>query len=253
MRCIAVDDEPLALALIKSYIERVPFLQLIGTYDSAYEALEVVQQQDIELVFLDINMPDLTGLQFIRSLSKPPAIIFTTAYQQYAVEGFELDAVDYLLKPYAFERFLKAVNKANRQTARPAAKPAAQPIAPAPATAAPAAPQPSAENSEEFIFIKVEHNILKLNLKEVFYIEAFKDYVKIHTNEARAVLTIKSMKAMEEMLEGKGFIRIHRSYIVSIEKIESMRNNRVMVKGKSFPVGENYKELFYEKVVKGKI
>lgn len=244
MKCIAVDDEPLALDLVKSYIQKVPFLELLGTFESSYEALEMVQQEEVELVFLDINMPDLTGLQFIRSLSKPPAIIFTTAYQEYAVEGFDLDATDYLLKPFSFDRFLKAVNKANRQLSRPA-KAASAP--------SPPASFPAQESQDEYVFIKVEHNILKLRLSDIFYIEAYKDYVKIYSGEAKPTLTIKSMKAMEEMLEDKGFIRIHRSYIVSIEKIESMRNNKVIVKGKSFPVGENYKEAFYEKVVKGRL
>lgn len=241
IKCIAVDDEPLALDLVESYIRKVPFLELVATCESAYEAMTVLKDNKIDLMLLDINMPDLSGIQFIKTLSHPPAVILTTAYEQYALEGYELDVIDYLLKPFSFERFLKAVNKVNRQPQLDSSAKNSD------------TQQPSAEIGHDYMLVRIEHNILKVNLDDIFYIEGFKDYVKIYTMADKPLLTIKSMKALEDMLLDKGFIRVHRSYIVSLKKIESMRNNRIRIKGKGIPVGESYRESFNKKFVDGKL
>ncbi len=241
IRCIAIDDEPLALNLVRGYIEKVPFLELLATCESAYEAMDMVKKSQVDLMLLDINMPDLSGIQLIRSLSHPPAVILTTAYEQYALEGYELNVIDYLLKPFSFERFLKAVNKVR----------ALQPLSAD--TNHTGRLQPPADSLHDYLLVRVEHHIVKVNLEDIHYIESYKDYVKIYTAAEKPLLTIKSMKALEDMLLDKGFIRVHRSYLVAFRKIDSFRNNRIMIRGKNIPVGENYRENFYEKFIRGKL
>ncbi len=233
INCIAIDDEPLALELLESYINKIPYLNLVGSYESSGDALSVINNESIDLIYLDINMPEINGLQLVKSLENAPKIIFTTAYDSFAIQGFELNAVDYLLKPFSFERFLIATEKVHERVSRN--KQLVQDI------------------SNDFIFIKIEHNILKVMLDEIYFIEGYKDYLKIHTSSKYPLLTLKSIKSIERVLQNKGFIRIHRSYIISINKIHSFRNGKIKIKEAYLPIGDNYKEEFHEKVLMGKI
>ncbi|MEM6844072.1 MAG: LytTR family DNA-binding domain-containing protein [Bacteroidota bacterium] len=234
MKCIGIDDEPLALSVIEDYVKRVPYLELVGVYENPFEALQAVNQQVIDIVFIDINMPGLSGLDLIKSLRNVPQVIFTTAYSEYAIEGFELDATDYLLKPFGFDRFLKAVNKASQSNTTPSTS--------------------SSDNSlSDFIFVHSEHHMIKISLADIHYIEGYKEYVKIHTNADRPILTIRSLKSLVEQLGNTLFIRIHKSYIIAIHKIQDIRNGKVKVKDKYLPIGESYKEVFNNVVLKGRI
>jgi DNA-binding LytR/AlgR family response regulator len=232
IRCIAIDDEKLALDLIEDDILKVPFLQLVKKCKSGIEALDVLQTEKIDLLFLDIRMPDITGIQFLKSLTHKPLVIFTTAYDKYALEGFELDVIDYLLKPYSFERFLKAVNKAQEYLAileKNLAHPAAGDIS----------------FSDQFIFVKSDYKLVKIEIAEIQYIESLKDYVKIVAG-GKPVLTLSSMKAIEEKLSGSDFIRVHRSFMVNIRKIQYIHRSFVMVGDKEIPIGDNYKDSFLQ-------
>jgi len=232
IRCIAVDDESLALDLIEDDIRKVSFLQLVKKCRSGLDALDVLQSEKIDLLFLDIQMPDISGIQFLKSLPHKPLVIFTTAYEKYALEGFELDVIDYLLKPYSFERFLKAVNKAQEHLSILEKKQA----------------QPAAEEisfSNQFIFVKSEYKLVKIEIAEIQYIESLKDYIKIVVG-GKPVVTLSSMKAIEDKLVAPDFIRVHRSFMVNIRKIQYIHRNFVMVGDKEIPIGDNYKESFLQ-------
>ncbi|MCW3119290.1 MAG: DNA-binding response regulator [Chitinophagaceae bacterium] len=223
MNCIAVDDEKLILDLLIDDIQKVPFLKLAGRCRNAMEAAEVLHKEPIDLIFLDIQMPGLSGLQFLQTLNNPPMVIFVTAYKGYALEGFNLNAVDYLLKPVSFERFLKACNKAyefyNLQQ-KPATK----------------------EKDPGYFFVYVEYNLVKVVVSEILYIEGMKDYVKIFiTSSSRPVITRTSMKAMEERLATHRFVRIHKSYIISADKITAIKRDLVCIDKIELPLSENYK------------
>lgn len=231
IKCIAVDDEPLALDLLEDNIKQVPFLQLVKTCRNAFEAIEVLQTEQIDLVFLDIQMPGLTGTQFVHSLPEQnkPLVIFITAYEEYAVEGFNLDVVDYLLKPVSFDRFLKAVNKVNEFL-----KFRQQGV------------QPTLTNNE-YLFVNADYSLVKVRLPEITYVEGLKDYVKIHlTTATRPVITRLTMKAMEETLPSDQFIRVHKSFIVSLDKVESIRNLKIKIGNAQIPVSEHYSEAFFK-------
>ncbi|MBW8687526.1 LytR/AlgR family response regulator transcription factor [Chitinophaga rhizophila] len=226
MRCIAVDDEPLALELLEDNIRQVPFLELVATCADAFEAIKVLQENTVDLIFLDIQMPGLTGLQFIQSLSHKPMIILITAYEKYALEGFELDVTDYLVKPVSLPRFIKACNKARElyqlrhQTA--AAAPGILP---------------------EFFFVNSDYSLLKINIAEIIWIEALKDYIRIHlTGSAKPVVTRLPLKQVEEQLPQARFIRIHKSYIIAVAHITAIRKNSVFIGTMELPVGDNYRE-----------
>ncbi|NBP70010.1 MAG: DNA-binding response regulator [Cytophagia bacterium] len=226
IRVVAIDDEPLALALIEDHIKKIPYLELIGSFYNPMDALDLIRQQSVDLLFLDINMPDIIGVDFVKGLTNPPKVIFITAYDYYAVQGFEVNAVDYLLKPVSFSRFLSSVERLKtNDTIKP--------------------------KKEDFIFVKSEHNILKVDLKSIEYIEGYKDYLKIYTDQPKPILTITTFKAIEQLLPDD-FLRIHKSYIVSINKIISFRNGKVLVKGKQLPIGDSYKEIFNKVVVEGR-
>ena len=233
--CAAIDDEPLALQLLDSFMQKVPYLESKGVFESGFDAIPLLKTDPVDLLFLDINMPDLTGIQFLQTLKNPPLVIFTTAYDEFALQGFELNALDYLLKPFSYDRFLKATDKAYELLDLKAK---------------------SAEHEkivDGYIFVKSEHNIIKIPLHEIRYIEGFKDYLKIYAAPTRPIFTLKSMKSMEHMLPPEQFVRVHRSYIVSIDKIHSFRNGRIKVGDKAIPIGELYKDAFHQKVVEGKI
>ena len=227
MNVIIVDDEPLALEVLETYVQQIPELQLVAKCNNALEANEALRNHEVDLMFLDIQMPQITGIEFLKSLDRPPMAIFTTAYADYAVEGFELSAVDYLMKPISLDRFMKAVNKAREQYDR---------------THEPASSQ---EDGSEFIFVKSDKKLVKLFYKDIIYIEGLKDYVIIRHESGRTI-TLQTMKSLEQKLPESTFKRIHRSYIVNLGKIKAVLGNMVEViekgQAKHIPVGKNYRE-----------
>ena len=239
IRCIAVDDEPLALGLVCAFIQQTPFLELVGRYESAVEALRAVHAEpDIKLLFLDIQMPDLTGLELARILKNGPRVIFTTAYNQFAVEGFRVDALDYLLKPFNYEEFLRAALKAKAYYERltPAAPPAS--VAATPAT-------PAAAPTENYLFLRVEYQLVRVDFDDILYVEGLKDYVKVMlASQPRPLLSLTSLRSLEEKLPTSQFMRIHRSYIVNLNRIHSVGRNLVQISDQSIPVSDAYREAF---------
>lgn len=243
INCIAVDDEPLALGLVSSFIEQTPFLNLVGKFSSAVEALKAIHQQKIDVIFLDIQMPDLNGIELARVLdnskTNKPRIIFTTAYNQFALEGYRVDALDYLLKPFNYEEFLHAANKAltycellrkSEETAPPSVV---------------AAPAVEDDIENEFLFLKVEYQLVRIALSDILYIEGLKDYVKVWLKSAeKPILSLTSLKSLEEKLPAKRFMRVHRSFIVSLDKINSITRNALQIGKVNITVGDQYKEAF---------
>jgi DNA-binding LytR/AlgR family response regulator len=229
IRCIVVDDEPLALDILSDYIEKVPALELVKATTSAFEALNLVQQNEADLVFLDVQMPELTGIQFLKIINGKCNVILTTAYPQYALDGYELDVVDYLLKPIAFDRFYKAVQKVQNNLSN------SQNTSTEPITA----------TTTNFIFVKTEHKIQKIYLDDILYIEGLKDYISIFTPSER-IITLQNMKKMEDALPSRQFIRVHKSYIIALDKIESIERSRIQIKNKIIPVGDTYRDSFFK-------
>jgi DNA-binding LytR/AlgR family response regulator len=241
--CLVIDDEPLARKGIAGYVEQTPFLSLAGVCKSALEAYDFLhhptdperEHRSADLLFLDIQMPDLTGTEFVRSLDHPPAVIFTTAYRDYAIEGFELNALDYLVKPISFQRFLKAANKAlsffemQKQVLQK---------------------QPGAEL--EYFFIKSDGQFIKIRLDDVLYFESEKDYVFIYTEQKR-YLTLLSLKQLEKELPTDRFLRIHRSFVVSLDKVDLLEGNHVVIKGKQIPVSRSVQDVIYKTLVEGRL
>ncbi len=232
LRCLAVDDEPYALQLIADDISKVPFLELVSTCSSPMEALEFLQKESVDLLFLDIQMPGLTGIQFLRSLEAPPLVILTTAFEQYALEGFELSVTDYLMKPIPFERFLKAVNKAYQQfTLRKGS-----------------AGETSLKGEGAFFFVHSEYREIKVFFNDILYVEGLKDYVKIFTaTQSPPILTRLNLKAIESKLPDRLFCRIHNSFIVALARIESSQKTQVFIQKKAIPIGEKYSADFRHK------
>lgn len=237
IRCLVVDDEPLALHIIEDYILKVPFLQLVKATTNPIEALTIVQQGEADLVFLDVQMPELSGIQFLKIANGKAKVILTTAYPEYALEGYELDVVDYLLKPIAFDRFFKAVQKV-QGVLQPSAK-------------IEKAPEPAQNDFlSDFIFVKSEHKIQKVYLRDILFIEGLKDYISIFTSGER-IITLQNMKKMEDALPERHFVRVHKSYIVSLNKIDSIERSRIWIGDKIIPVGDTYREEFF-KIIDGK-
>jgi two-component system response regulator LytT len=234
LNCIAVDDEPLALGLVCKFIQLTPFLNLVARFNSATEALKAIHEQKIDLIFLDIQMPDLNGIELARLLDNVPSqprVIFTTAYNQFAVEGFRVDALDYLLKPFSYEEFLRAAQKALNY-----AEMAGRQVLSAPA---------HAEPNDDYIFLKVEYQLVRVELKEILYIESLKDYVKVWLKgKDKALLSLTSLKALEEKLPTTRFMRIHRSFIISLENITSINRTAVHINKTIITVGDQYKDTF---------
>lgn len=241
IKCLVVDDEPLALHILEDYIAKVPFLELVKATTNPIEALTMVQEGNIDLVFLDVQMPELTGIQFLKIANGKTKVVLTTAYSQYALEGYELDVVDYLLKPFAFDRFFKAAQKA-QGIIRPALAPAAAPE-PLPAV-------PQQDFSNDFIFVKSEYKIQKVYLNQILYIEGLKDYISIFT-DAERIITLQNMKKMEETLPENHFVRVHKSYIVALSKIDSIERSRISIGDKVIPIGDTYRDNFF-KLIDGK-
>ncbi len=232
IKCIAIDDEPLALKQIASYVEKTPFLELKKVFESPIDTLSYLQNNQIDLMFVDINMPDLNGMDFVKSLENPPKIIFTTAYSEYALEGFKVDALDYLLKPIDYATFLKASNKAKKWFDLQNLKPE------------------QINSNEDFLFIKSEYKILKVKLKDIKYIEGMREYVRIHLTNEKPIMTLLSMKVVAQQLPSNSFMRIHRSYIVNLNMITTIERNRIVFDKVYIPVSENYKEDFQQFISK---
>lgn len=226
IKALIVDDEPLAQEILESYIENLPNVELIAKCSNAIEANEVLKDVEVDIIFLDIQMPQITGIEFVKSLKNPPLIVFTTAYADYAVEGFELSATDYLLKPISMDRFMQAVNKAEQEiNSRGNAG--------------------TPNKKEDFFFVKADKKLVKVNHSDIIYIEGLKDYVIIRLKEGR-VITLQTMKSLEAKLPSHKFKRIHRSYIVATNEIKALMGNMVEItehaKTKLLPIGKNYKE-----------
>lgn len=223
INCIAIDDEPLALQLIAEYASKINFLNLQKTFTDPDEAKAWLQQNEVDLLFLDIQMPDINGVQFYKSLAKKPHVIFTTAYSEYAVEGFNVDAIDYLLKPFEYDRFLKSVYKAKEYLEFLS----------------------NQELQMASIFIKVDYQLMKINLKEIELIEGLDDYIRIYV-KPKPVLALMTLKSIQEKLPSQEFVRVHRSYIVPVSKIESFGRNKVKINGKEIPIGSSYGDVYQQ-------
>ncbi|WP_285056415.1 LytR/AlgR family response regulator transcription factor [Pedobacter ginsengisoli] len=237
LNCIAVDDEPLALDQVSKFIEQTPFLNLAGKYSDAVQALKAIHTQKIDLIFLDIQMPDLNGIQLARVLEKgidKPRIVFTTAYNQFALEGYKVDALDYLLKPFNYEEFLRAAQKALHYTEL-LRKPVTQSLV-----------VNEIEHADDnYLFLKVEYQLVRIALDDILYIEGLKDYVKLQLkNTEKTILSLNSLKALEEKLPPKRFMRVHRSFIVSLDKITSMTKSSVHIGKTLITVGDQYRDAF---------
>lgn len=226
IKCLAIDDEPLALQQIAGYIQKISFLKLEAQCTNAFEALKVLESKSIDLMFVDINMPDLNGLEFVKSLVQKPLLIFTTAYSEYALEGFKVDALDYLLKPFYFSEFSKAVQRARKQLEL--TQNAAEEL----------------DTNNDYLFIKSEYKLVRINLAEILYIEGMKEYVRIHLAGQKPVMSLLSMKSLEEKLPDNRFMRVHRSYMVNLDKITTVERFRIVFDNVRIPVSENYKEKF---------
>ncbi|HEX6168399.1 MAG TPA: LytTR family DNA-binding domain-containing protein [Chitinophagaceae bacterium] len=220
-KCMIVEDEPLAQNVLKKYIGDHPSLELVAICNDALEAQAILTQQNVHLIFLDVNLPKLSGINFIKTLVHPPLIVFTTAYPEFAVEGFELNAIDYLLKPFSFERFLKAVNKVHEKLNAPAT-------------------QNSSENELSFIFLKADKKIHRVELETIHYIEAIGDYMKVVTDSGQLIVN-ETMKKLLEELPARSFMRVHKSFIISRNKIKYIEGNYVQVEEKSIPIGATYR------------
>ena len=225
--CLAVDDEPPALQVIEKYVTSIPSLQLVATCSNAVDALTVLQNNQVDLLFLDIQMPYILGTDFMRTLSQPPKVIFTTAFRKYAVEGFDLDAVDYLLKPISFERFLKAVNKVMKLNL-----PGAESL--------PVNTAQKNETIDTFIYLRADRKSIKVNWNDVLFIESLKDYIKVVTKE-KTIITKQSISSIEENLPGHLFIRVHRSFIVSLGKIDSFTSDLIQIGKYEIPISRSYR------------
>lgn len=222
INCVAIDDEPLALELISQYVSKFPALKMVQTFDDAIAGAEFLRAHQTDLLLIDINMPDITGIELVRSLAQKPMTIFTTAYKKFAIDGFELDAIDYLLKPIEFERFAKAINKAIDYYEY----------------------KRSAKNHEsETLFVRSEYQLVKIDMSEIEYIETVEDYLKIHLATGRPVMTLMTLKTLLEKLPGNKFKRIHRSYVIPLAKIKSIGNRKVRLTSVELPISDTYADI----------
>ncbi len=233
MKCIIIDDEPLALELLEDFISKISFLELVASCSNGFEATTILQEHKVDLIFTDIEMPDFSGIDVIKSLDHKPMFVFTTAYSHYAVEGFNLNAIDYLVKPIPFHRFLKAATRAQNSLNLKQEE----------------LPVIINEGSiPQFIFVKSEYENLKINLSDIKYVEGLKDYIKIYTDKDKPILTLSSLKSFEQKLGKTNFIRVHKSFIVSMKHIHSVQRNRIIIDDKWIPIGLNYKDEFIKKI-----
>lgn len=225
--CIIIEDEPLALERTKNFVEKIPFLHLTATFDNALSGLAYLNANQVDILFLDINMDELSGVELLESSKIDAQVIITTAYQEYALKGYELNVTDYLLKPFTFHRLLQAVNKAQEKLN-----------------------QTVAENTRDFIFVKTENRLEKINLKEVLYIEGMRDYRRIHTSNKR-IMTLQTFKELEQIIPRNLVCRVHKSYMVALPKIESIERNRIKIADQLIPISETYKAVFFQEINRG--
>lgn len=232
IRCLAIDDEPLALRQLAAYLQKVPFFELVDSCQSALEAMAILEKQEVDVIYIDINMPDLNGLDFVRSLQRPPMVVFTTAYQEYAVEGYRVDAIDYLLKPFGMSDVLRAADKVKRQydllhTA-----------------------SLSPMDEDDALFLKTEYKVVRVLVSHIIYIEGMSEYLRIYVaDQPKPIIVLLSMKKMEERLSHADFMRIHKSYIINLHNIAEINRSRVVLdNGAEIPVGDSYREKLNEYV-----
>jgi two-component system LytT family response regulator len=233
LRCLVIDDKPLAIDILADYVTKTPFLDLIASTTNPIEGLSIIREQKIDLVFLDIQMPELTGLQFMKIAGKQCKVILTTAYSEYALEGFENDVIDYLLKPIAFDRFYRAAEKAYQQQ---------KPDIHLPASII-------SNQLTEFLFVKTEHRIQKINTKDILFIEALQNYISLHTSTGR-VMSLQTLKKIEEQLPPGEFVRVHKSYIIALRHVSSVERSRIFIGDAIIPVGDSYRDTFYSLIDK---
>lgn len=236
MKCIIIDDEPLAIKVISKHIEHITNLKLIGSFKTAMDGFNFLQTQEVDLIFLDIQMPQMTGLALLKSLRKKPFVILCTAYREYALDGFDLDVVDYLLKPISFNRFLQAVDKVFSRIDKKVNK--VQGFSPA-----------STVSSDPFVFVKSEKENIKINLRDILYVESLKNHIRIFTNR-ETIMTLKQISLMEDKLPPQHFIRVHRSFIVAIKKVDKFTSTTITIAGKTIPVGRLYKKVVLRRLEK---
>jgi DNA-binding LytR/AlgR family response regulator len=234
IRCLIIDDEPLAQRVVERYAENIPFLEIVAKCNSAVEAIDVLHNHAVDLLFLDINMPRLSGMDFLKTLKNPPLVIITTAYAEFAIQGYELDVVDYLMKPFAFDRFYKAIQKAEEML-KGRELPHYE-------------PKEADKPDESFLFIKSSKKTYKVTLDDILYIEALGDYVKIYTTD-KMIVSYQSLKNIETLLPSKSFPRIHKSFIIALSRVDLIEGNHVKIKDRMIPIGTNFKTDF-EKLIK---
>ncbi|MBC7410030.1 MAG: response regulator transcription factor [Arcicella sp.] len=222
--CIIIEDEPLALERTKSFVDKIPFLNLCGTFENALDGLAYLKANKVDLLFLDINMDELSGIELLESSKIESQVIITTAYQEYAIKGYELNVTDYLLKPFTFDRFLKAVNKAQENCI-----------------------QPLPTIQHDFIFVKTENRLVKIDLGDILFIEGMRDYRRIHTVNKR-IMTLQNFSELEQIIPSNLVCRVHKSYMVGIDKIESIERMRITISNQIIPISETYKELFFKMI-----
>jgi Response regulator of the LytR/AlgR family len=231
LRCLLIDDEPPALKVLTNYISNINGLEIVGQCKNAIEALNILHEKTVDVIFLDIKMPKILGTEFLKSLSHPPKVIFVTAYRDYAVEGYELDAVDYLVKPVSFERFIKAISKVNRLMGRESLTASID-----------------KQISEPFVYLKVDRDMKKVFLNEILYIESWKDYVKLFLSNGKTLLVKQSISSMETLLSDHKFLRVHRSYMVSLNKISGYNGISVQLESTDIPIGRLYKQMVMDRL-----
>jgi two-component system, LytTR family, response regulator LytT len=230
IRSIAIDDEPLALQLVAGYIQKTPFLELVATFDNPLEASEFLEKESVDLIFLDIQMPHLLGTEFARMTGESTKIIFTTAYSQYALQGYKLDVVDYLLKPFGYEDFLNAANKARKRISAEKAERKTEITA-----------------NDDYLFLKSEYKIRRINFNDIIFIEGLKDYIKVFVkNEEKPILSLSTLKAIEDKLPAEDFMRVHRSYIINLRQVNTIERGRIIFGKTYIPVSDQYKDKFQE-------
>ena len=233
IKTIAIDDEPLALALVSDYIKKTGFLEMVGVFDNPLDAMDFLNENDADLILVDIQMPDLTGIDFIKTFTVPPKFIFTTAFENYALESYKINAIDYLLKPFSYKEFLVAVQKARNLIELENST------------------EKTEESNGDFIFLKSEYKIRKIQLSNILYIEGLKDYIKVYLQkEKHPILSLNTIKSLEQKLPSDRFMRVHRSYIVNLKKIETIERSRIIFGDKYIPVSEQYKADFQEFIKK---
>lgn len=240
MNCIIIDDEPLAIGIIKSYCEDIGGLQVIKTFTNPLESIGLIQKEETDLVFLDIEMPQITGIEFVKSIDKKPLFIFTTAYPEFAIDGFDLNAVDYLVKPIPFPRFVKAINRAKELLSLRKGTANMGNVSSA---------SGNDKATDQFIFVKSDYGNVKIKLENITHIQGLKDYLKIHVDiEKKPILTLMNFKDIEAKLSSNNFIRVHRSFIVNINKIHSVQKSKIVIHDIRIPIGDSYKVEFFTRL-----